>query len=55
MGARGEVEVGGVLINDRAGKLNGVYRVERFVDNAEAAVATSEQRAEGGSGRNSHD
>jgi hypothetical protein len=31
-----------VLINDRAGKLNGVYGVERLVDNTEAAVATGE-------------
>jgi hypothetical protein len=42
MGTRGEVEVGGVLINDRAGKLNGVYSVEWLVNNTKAAVATSE-------------
>ena len=48
-----EIKFGGVLINHRAGKLNGVYGVERFVNNAEATVAPGEQGAQRGHGRNS--
>jgi hypothetical protein len=48
-----EIKIGGVLINHRAGKLNGVYSVERLVNYAKSAIAPSEQGAQRGYSRNS--